>query len=142
MNNNLGDENFIDNVEDFTTNPIIRKEDIKRLIGIVKDNGKEEEFEKLTFTSKYICGLMRIVKNSSSVPEVNSIENIKADLNENIKNGMELLREIISASDDEEKDHFEKTYLTLTAENFGNLNQLFSDLEAVKKYTNYLKRLT
>ena len=142
MNNNLGDENFIDNVEDFTTNPIIRKEDIKRLIGIVKDNGKEEEFEKLTFTSKYICGLMRIVKNSSSVPEVNSIENIKADFNENIKNGMELLREIISTSDEEEKDHFEKTYLTLTAENFGNLNQLFSDLEAVKKYTNYLKRLT
>jgi uncharacterized protein YrzB (UPF0473 family) len=142
MNNNLSDENFIESVEGFTANPIVRKEDVKRLIGIVKDNGKEEEFEKLTFTSKYVCGLMRIIKNSSSIPEVNSIENIKADLNENIKNGMELLREIIASSDDEEKDYIEKTYLTLTTENFGNLNQLFSDLEAVKKYLNYLKRLT
>lgn len=142
MNNNLSDENFIESVEGFTTNPIVRKDDVERLIEIVRDNGKEEEFEKLTFTSKYVCGLMRIIKNSSSIPEVNSIENIKADLNENIKNGMELLREIIASSDDEEKDYIEKTYLTLTTENFGNLNQLFSDLEAVKKYLNYLKRLT
>ena len=142
MKNNLADENFIENVESFTTNPIIRKEDIKRLITIVDENKKEEEFEELTFTSKYICGLMRVVKNAPGVPEVNSVEHIKDDLNENIRKGKEQLREIISNGDVAERGYFEKTYLSMTTESFENLNQLFSDFEAVKKYINYLKRLT
>ena len=142
MNNYLSDENFLKNVESFTTNPIIRKEDVKRLIEIVSKNHKEVEFENLIFTSKYVCGLMRIVKNGPVVPEVNNIEHIKADMNDNINKGKEQLREIISNSDDEERGYFEKTYLSMTTESFGNLNKLFSDLEAVKKYINYLKRLT
>ena len=142
MKNNLADENFIENVESFTTNPIIRKEDIKKLITIVDENKKEVEFEELTFTSKYICGLMRVVKNAPGVPEVNSVEHIKNDLNENIRKGKEQLREIISNGDVGERDYFEKTYLSMTTESFENLNQLFSDFEAVKKYINYLKRLT
>ena len=142
MNNYLSDENFLKNVESFTTNPIIRKEDVKRLIAIVNKNHKEVEFENLIFTSKYVCGLMRIVKNGPVVPEVNNIEHIKADLNDNINKGKEQLREIISNSDDEERGYFAKTYLSMTTESFGNLNKLFSDLEAVKKYINYLKRLT
>jgi hypothetical protein len=142
MINNLADAKFIESVESYTGNPLIRKEDIEKLIGIVKEKGKEEEFDKLIFTSKYICGLMRVVKNAVGVPEVNSIEHIKEDLNENIKKGIEQMREVISSGDEEQKSYFEKTYLTLTSHSFNNLNQLFSDLEAVKKYINYLKRLT
>lgn len=141
MNNNFNDENFVENVERFTANPIIRKEDIKRLITFVNENKKEEEFENLIFTSKYVCGLMRIVKNGSVIPEVNNIEHIKSDLNENLKKGIEQLREIISNCDGVERSSFEKTYLSMTTESFENLNQLFSDLEAIKKYINYLKRL-
>jgi hypothetical protein len=85
---------------------------------------------------------MRIAKNGPVVPEVNNIEHIKADLNDNINKGKEQLREIISNGNDEERGYFEKTYLSMTTESFGNLNKLFSDLEAVKKYINYLKRLT
>ena len=142
MNYNLSENNFIENVEGYTGNPLNRKEDIKRLIGIVTVNEKEEEFEKLAFTSKYVCGLTRIVKSSASVPEVTSIEHIEKDLNENVKKGMEELNEIISNSDQEQKSYFEKTYLSLTTESISNLYQIFSDLEAVKKYINYLKRLT
>jgi len=142
MNNNLGDDNFIENVEAFTGNPLNRKEDLRRLIGIVTECTKEKEFEKLTFTSKYVCGLMRIVKSYQSVPEVTSVEHIEKDLNENIKNGMEVINEIISSGDEEQKSYFKKTYLSLTTESFSNLHQIFSDLEAVKKYINYLKRLT
>jgi len=141
MKNNLGDQNFINNLESYTGKPLTRKEDIEKLIGIIKEKRKEEEFEELIFTSKYICGLMRIVKNAHVVPEVNSFEHIKKDLNENIKKGIEQLRGIISFSGRERKSDFEKTYFSLTTESFNNLHQLFSDLEAVKKYINYLKRL-
>lgn len=138
---NLSDEDFTEEVENYTGNSLNRKADVKRLIRVVTENGKEEEFEELIFTSKYICGLMRVVKNAPGVPDVNSIENIKEDLNDNIKKGIEQLREIISGSNGEQKDYFEKTYLSLTTQSFNNLNQFISDLESVKKYINYLKRL-
>ena len=141
MNNKFTDKKFIDNVESYTGNPLNRKDDIEKLIEIVLEKGKEDEFENLIFTSKYICGLMRIVKNATGVTGIDSIEHIKEDLNENIKKGIEQIREIISVGDGEKRDYFEKTYLSPTAQSLNRLYQLFSDLEAVKKYVNYLKRL-
>jgi len=139
---NLDDKNFLKGVEDYTGSLLLRKDDIHRLIEVVVVEDKEEEFEQLTFTAKYVCGMMRVVKNAPSIPEVSSIDQIKSDLNENMKKGIEQLREIIASSNGNEKDYFEKTYFSLTTQNFNNLTQLFSDLESVKKYINYLKRLT
>jgi enoyl-[acyl-carrier-protein] reductase (NADH) len=139
---NLDDKNFLKEVEEYTGSLLLKKDDIHKLIEVVITEKKEEEFEKLTFTAKYICGMMRVVKNSAGIPEVSSIEHIKNDLNENIKKGIEQLKEIISSSSGSEKDYFDKTYFTLTTENFSNLTQIFSDLESVKKYINHLKRLT
>ena len=142
MNNKFADEKFVDNVESFTGNPLNRKEDVKKLIQIVLEKGNEDKFEKLIFTAKYICGLMRIMKNSTGVSAADSIEHIKEDLNENIRKGVDQIREIITVSDVEKRDYFEKAYLSsATTQSFNNLYQLFSDLEAVKKYVNYLKRL-
>ena len=138
----LDDKNFLKGVEDYTGSLLQKKDDINKLIEVVVTEKKEEEFEKLTFTAKYICGMLRVVKNAPGIPEVSSIDHIKNDLNENIKKGMEQLKEIIAFSNEDVKNYFEKTYSTLTTQNFTNLTQLFSDLESVKKYINYLKRLT
>ena len=85
---------------------------------------------------------MRVLNNSSAISEVTSFEQIKTDLNENINKEVGMLKEIISFTADEQRDYFEKTFLSLTAQNFSNLSELFSDLEAVKKYLNYQKRLS
>jgi hypothetical protein len=140
MGINLNDKNFLSSVEDYTGSLLQKKEDIKRIIELVVAEKKEEEFEKLVFTAKYICGMMRVLKNAPGIPEVSSIDNIKNDLNENMKKGIEQLKEIISFSDDNQRDYFDRTYFTLTQQNFNNLSQLFSDLESVKKYMNHLKR--
>lgn len=139
---NLSDNYFLTKVEAYTSNPLQRKDDLKKIIGVSISNGKEEEFEKLTFTAKYICGMMRVLKHAPGIPEVNSIDNVKNDLNENMKKGIEQLKEIISFSDDSNREYFDRTYFTLTPQNFANLSQLFSDLESVKKYINHLKRLS
>ncbi len=138
---NLSDNNLLTNVEEYTSFSLQRKEDVQKLIDTATRNGKESEFEKLTFTAKYICGMLRVLKNAPGIPEVNSIDNIKIDLNESMKKGIEQLKEIISLSDENNQEYFYKTYFTLTPQNFSNLSQLFSDLESVKKYINYLKRL-
>jgi hypothetical protein len=139
---NLNDKNFLKEVEDYTGNLLQKKDDIHKLIDVVAAEKKEEEFEKLTFTAKYICGMMRVVNNAPGIPEVSSIDHIKKDLNENMKKGIDQLKEIIAFSNGDVKDYFERTYFILTTQNFTNLTQLFSDLESVKKYINHLKRLT
>jgi len=137
---NLSDKYFFAEVEKFTSNPLQRKDDLKKIIDVVVDNGKEDVFEKLTFTAKYICGLMRVLKNAPGIPEVSSIDQIKNDLNENMKKGIDQLKELTSLSSESDKEYFEKIYFTLSQQNLTNLSQLFSDLESVKKYLNYLKR--
>jgi len=139
---NLNDKNFLSSVEDYTDSLLQKKDDVNKLIEVVVAEKKEEEFEKLIFTAKYICGMMRVVKNAPGIPEVSSVDKIKNDLNENMKKGIEQLKEIIASSSESEKDYFDKTYFTLTTLNFSNLTRLFSDLESVKKYINHLKRLT
>ena len=136
----LKDKNFLEEVEKFTGNLLSNQDDIRKLINAAVSNNKEEEFEKLTFTAKYISGMMRVLKNAPGIPEVSSVDHVRKDLNENMKKGIEQLKEIISASTENIADHFDKKYFTLTQENFVNLTQLFSGLEAVKKYLNYLKR--
>jgi hypothetical protein len=135
-----GNENFIQEVESFIEDSFQRKTDLKKLIDLSVSNNKEKEFEELTFTAKYICGMMRVLKNAPTVPEVQSIEHIKDDLSNNLKKVIEQLRDIVTLGDNEMQDYFGKTYFTLSSENIINLNQLLSDLESVKKYINHLKR--
>lgn len=142
MSINLSDKNFLKGVEDYTGGLLQKKNDITRIIEMAVAKDKLELFEKLIFTAKYISGMMRVVKNAPGIPEVSSLDQIKSDLNENMKKGIEQLNEILALSCESERDYFDKTYFTLSAQNFSNLTQLFSDLESVKKYINHLKRLT
>jgi len=139
---NLAEQDFLNKVEEFTTNPLQKKEVVKKIVDAVLQNEKEEDFEKLIFIAKYISGMMRVLKSAQGIPEVNSIEHVKNDLNENMKKGIELLQDIVSSNNDGEREYFKKNYFTLSQQNFTNLAQLFSDLESVKKYLNYLKRQT
>jgi len=136
----LNDDAFLESVEDYTSSLLQRKNDIKKIIDVVVKNNIEGQFESLVFTSKYIGGMFRVLKTAPGIQEVNSLDQLKNDLNENIKNAVMKLKEIISLSDVTTQEYFEKNYFTLSSQNFNNLSQLFSDLESVKKYLNYLKR--
>lgn len=140
MGMNLTDKNFLTGVEEYTGSLLQKKEDIKKIIELVAAKKKEEEFEKLVFTAKYISGMMRVLKNAPGIPEVNSVDLVRKDLNENMKKGIEQLKEIISSGSESVGDYFNKMYFNLSTQNFSNITQFFSDLESVKKYMNHLKR--
>jgi hypothetical protein len=142
MKINLNDNSFLSEVENYTGSLLQKKLDVKKLIDAVVSGEKENEFEELTFTAKYICGMLRVIKNAPGIPEVTSIEHVKSDLSDNIKKGIEQLKQILSSASESEQNYFEQTYFNLTAQNFANLSALFSDLESVKKYLNYIKRQT
>jgi hypothetical protein len=140
MEMNFTDKNFLTEVEEYTGNLLQKKEDVKKIIELVGAEKKEEEFEKLVFTAKYISGMMRVLKNAPGIPEVSSIDHVRKDLNENMKKGIEQLKEIITFGSESVGDYFNRMYFDLSTQNFINITQLFSDLELVKKYMNHLKR--
>lgn len=134
------DINTLNSAEEFTNSVFTKKDDIMILISESYKNNKIEIFEELCFTGKYVSGLMRVIKTGSSNPEVKSIDHIKKDLSDNIEKVINQLREITLNSSIEVKDKFEKKYFKLSPETFKNLTELVSDLDALKRYINYLKR--
>jgi hypothetical protein len=136
---NLSNENFLRETEKFTNHRLNKKDDVQQLISIVTDLRREEVFDELIFTSKYLKGLLRVVNKAPGIPEVESIEHVKADISENMKKVIDQLRNILSGSEASTRNFFEENYLSLNQNSLGNLNLLLADLEAIKKYLNHLK---
>lgn len=134
------ENNFISEVENFTDSIIQKKDVLQLLISEVKKNNSDKLFEELCFTGKYVNGLLRVLKNSTSNPEITNIDDIKNDLSNNMKKVISLLQEITLKSDEAVKKHFEANYFNLSPDTLQNLTILASDLDATKKYINYLKR--
>jgi hypothetical protein len=138
---NLLDENFLRETEEFTDHHLNKNNDLQKIINISSSAGKEAEFQELAFTAKYVKGLMRIINKAPGIPEVDSIDHVKKDISENLKKILEQLRGIVLCAEDKTINYFEVNYLSLNQECMLNLNLLLDDLDAVKKYLNYIKRI-
>jgi hypothetical protein len=132
--------NFINEVEKFSKTTLNKKAELLRIYEESLKAGKEKIFEDLTFTSKYLRGLMRVLQNGTNNPEVPSLEKIKADFSANIKKVTEQLRDIISNADEELKKYFTDNYFEMSQQGLTNLNELLADLEWTKMYLNDQKR--
>ncbi|UCH66673.1 MAG: hypothetical protein JSW63_05990 [Ignavibacterium sp.] len=134
------EKNLLDEVEKTTEIILKRKIDLQTIVDECLNNNLEEEFEELVFTGKYIEGLKRVLKKGGDFQEIENLDYVKKDLGENMEKVIEQVKGIMLNSSDETKKYFEETYLTLSASAFQNLNDLFADLEQVKKYLNFQKR--
>lgn len=133
-------KDFIIEVEKFNGKSLNRKEDISIIIDACIQSSKVEDFECLSFTGKYINGLLRVLKSSAKIPEVQSVEHVKKDLSENMEKVISQIKEIASQMSDENKQKIENTYFDLSQNSMQNFQLLVEDLDYIKKYFNHLKR--
>ena len=139
MESNLS-AGIIDEIDDFSLHRLNKKSDLKTLFCLsVKDN-KEKTFEELSFTAKYVQGLMRVLKTGTSNPEVKSLEHIRKDFTHNMKKIVDQMKEIVVNADEQIKRYFETTYFDMSQQWMQNLTLILSDLEWAKKYFNMQKR--
>ncbi len=131
---------LFDEVENFTGKLFNRKDDLKIILETFNLDDKIEDFEKLAFTGKYINGLFRVLKSSVKIPEVESVDQIKKDLSENVEKMIFHLREISFKMNEENRKKIDANYLQLSQYSLQNLQQLVEDLDNIKKYLNHLKR--
>jgi hypothetical protein len=131
---------FLKDVENFTGKLFNRKDDLKIIIEAFNSHDRIEDFEKLTFTGKYVNGLFRVLKSSVKIPEVESVDHIKKDLSENMERVILQLKEITFKMNAGDKKKIEDNYLQLSQNSLLNFQQLVEDLDTIKKYLNHLKR--
>lgn len=134
-------DELISQIEQFSKNQLLRKEDLYILTDLIIKNQGEKELDEIAFSSKYIMGLMRIVQSAKGNPQIQNLENIGKDFQDNIKKVTERLKMTLAYADELYRSYFEKEYLQMTRESLHNLNQLLGDLEWIKRYLNYKKRL-
>ena len=131
---------LIEEIDNFSATQLKRKKDLSVLINICYSNNRKELIEDLSFTSKYVQGLFRVLKQSASNPEVQNTSLIKNDITGNLNKVKEKIEQILEGSDEQTKEYFRENYLHLSQTSLLNLTELMNDLEWTKKYLNYLKR--
>jgi len=134
-------KSFCESVEQFSQNNLLQKEDLHWLISIAVSPAKAELFFSMAFTAKYVQGLMRVIQQSTTNPEIKNLQQIKDDLTENMEKISTDLKRYIENEAEDMKHAFEQKYLGMSGEAFMNLRKLLNDLEWVKIYDNHLKRI-
>lgn len=131
---------FCEEVEKFSQSRLLVKSDLQTLVFTAVNSLNEELFFSIAFTAKYVQGLLRVIQQAGTNPEIKNLQQIKIDLTENMEKISLDLRTLLAGSSSENKAAFEEKYLALTAESFANMRNLLNDLEWVKIYQNQLKR--
>jgi predicted transcriptional regulator len=133
-------DDLIDDAEKFGGGFFNRKTDLNTLLKIALTENKKEVFADLSFTGKYITGLIKVLNKSQSIPEIENMKQAQKDLFDNINNFVNKLKETISEENEGIKKSFEDEYFILNHQSFENLNKLAEDFDKVKIYLNHLKR--
>jgi len=131
---------LIREVDEFSGNKLKKRVDLQIIFEETLNNDQEQLLDDIAFTSKYIQGLIRVLKEGGDNPEIKSVDHIKNDLTESMKKIVVQLKEALTYADGNTKQHFERTYFELSQQGFMNLYDLLSDLEWTKKYLNDQKR--
>ena len=132
---------IIDEIEEFSEFRLNKKTDLKTLYDLSLRDNKESFFRELSFTAKYVQGLLRILKSGADISEVKSLEHIKKDFTHNMQKVTEQMKLILEGADDQIKRYFDSTYFDMSLQGLQNLGLILSDLEWTKKYLNGQKRL-
>ena len=127
-------------VDKFSQKKIKNRDSLHLLFDICIVKDKLQLLEELSFTSKYLNGLARVLISASKNSDYSNIERIKKDYSENILKATDQLKKIIMLLDEQAQKIFTTVFLDLTPEAFAKLRTLFEDLEWTKKYLNALKR--
>ncbi|MFA6598835.1 MAG: hypothetical protein WCS69_14015 [Ignavibacteriaceae bacterium] len=132
---------FCDEVEKFSNMKLLVKDDLQKLASAAVNSLQQELFFSIAFSAKYVQGLVRVLQQAGTNPEIKNLEQIKNDLTENMEQITATLKILLANESNEVKATLEEKYFSLTAESFVNLRNLLSDLEWVKIYQNHLKRI-
>jgi hypothetical protein len=131
----------LEGAETYAQEGFINKEDVSRILELAYKNDKINALEDLTFSAKFVKGLVKIIKSTTNEMGEEYFNKIKREYSENLEKLKENLSEIIEGGSDFIKNVFNDKYLQISQKNLENLNSLCDDLSNVKLYLNDQKKV-
>jgi hypothetical protein len=125
---------LVEKVTVFSDTRLVDKSALKEIIAVMFECGNEPQLKELTFTAKYILGVLRGVDKLAGNPEVNNLQFLKNELADQIKKFASLLQNYLSLAT--EKEILLERYFGKHENAFANIQMLISDLEWVKMFFN------
>lgn len=144
-------ENLILEIKEYSGNRLKNEADVSLLIESSNTGDKQNLFEEMIFTAKYLNGLGKILhsnmgavsqakeKDEGNIDE-NAEEKIRDEFKQNMLKFISQLSEISKGLTGDEKQSFSEKYLSMNSASLVNLTSLIYDLSWVKKYMNSRKR--
>lgn len=118
---------------------LAQKEDLQRIITQALENDKLDVLKEIAFTSKYLHGLMSIVKRGDSSAENGMLEKYIKEYSEKVGGLREKYAILLNSAGEFYKNIFFSKYFNLTQEAASNLSQLCGDMNKLKIYFNESK---
>ncbi len=134
-------ENIFFEVEKLSSGKITNKEDLLRIISLAVQNNNVKILEDLSFQAKFTQGLLKIINTKENSIKDEYFSTVKKEFGTSVETIKNLLKAIISNSDNFYEDIIEKKYFQLTHQSLSNLSILCNDLSYLKLYLNDQKRL-
>jgi hypothetical protein len=133
-------EKICNAVEDISLGKLQNKDDLFRIIEIAVQNDKMKLLGELAFHAKFSQGLISIIQKNNSEIEEEYYQKIRTELVESIENVKKQFDELLKDASDFLKTIFKEKYFEMSQKGIANLNSLCSDLTFLKLYLNDSKR--
>lgn len=134
-------ENIFLEVEKLAGGKIANKEDLLRIISLAVQNDNVKILEDLSFQAKFTQGLLKIINTKDNSIQDEYFSTVKKEFGTSVETIKNLLKAIISNSDNFYEEIIEKKYFQLSHQSLSNLSILCNDLSYLKLYLNDQKRL-
>lgn len=134
-------ENIFLEVEKLAGSKIANKEDLLRIISLAVQNDNVKILEDLSFQAKFTQGLLKIINTKDNSIQDEYFSTVKKEFGTSVETIKNLLKAIISNSDNFYEEIIEKKYFQLSHQSLSNLSILCNDLSYLKLYLNDQKRL-
>lgn len=133
-------EEVMTGAESYSQEGLVNKEDVKRIIELAYKDDKINTLEDLTFSAKFVKGLVKIIKSTTNDMGEEYFNKIKREYSDNMENVKKNLGDITDGGSEFIQKVFDDKYFQVNQKNLENLNSLCEDLSFVKLYLNDQKK--
>jgi len=126
---------LLEKINEQSRKPLKNTYEVSLLLESAINLSKATEFKDLIFTAKYIYGLKNVLSNRI-INGDDTMKKIFDEFNKNIQKFIELLKIMVTTSDEKSEEFFRVKYFNLDQESMVNSMELIEDLTYCKEYFN------
>jgi hypothetical protein len=112
------------------------RDDVEKLIEIALAKNKINELEKIAFETKFIAGLLGVIKKRDNLIDEEYFLKVQEEYKERLLRVQTILKDFVAADSEFYRSIFDEKFMQMNRQSFENLNFLFSDLSFLKLYFN------